>query len=121
MATNKGNAEPIHYKLTNYGFEFGSAAIERLCSDTKKGWVVLRIKTLKEDLQAYVTKTGKVRIYSEHKEWQPPKDHTKIKCSECGKKGVVAQCCKCSAYYCKECAYICDDTCECSMHTIQKL
>jgi len=53
----------MNYRETEYGFEWGLAKITRVFSDEKKGWVTLRIKTPKEDLQIYITKTGKVRVY----------------------------------------------------------
>jgi len=64
----------IHYKETKYGFEWGSAKIERCCSDEKKGWIVLFIKTPrhKNGLEIYITKTGKVRVYGK-KEWEEKK------------------------------------------------
>lgn len=54
------------YIETTYGFIYGSATVERCMSDEKKGWVVIGIKTPKADIQVYVTKTGKVRIYNYH-------------------------------------------------------
>jgi hypothetical protein len=61
-----------HHAETKYGFEFGNAKIERLCSDEKKGWVVLGLRTGKEILDIYVTKTGKVRIHdAKRREWKP--------------------------------------------------
>lgn len=52
-----------HYRETSYGFEYGSAKIERAHSDKKKGWVVLLLSTPKrKQIQIYVTKTGKVRV-----------------------------------------------------------
>jgi len=53
----------MNYRETEYGFEWGSAKITRVFSDEKKGWVTLRIETPKEDIQIYITKTGKVRVY----------------------------------------------------------
>jgi len=65
-----------HYKETEYGFEYGSAKVERLFSNEKKGWVTLGIETPKHTysggVQVYVTKTGKVRIFDERGEWTPP-------------------------------------------------
>jgi len=63
----------MNNKITDYGFNFGSAEIERCCSDDKKGWVVIMLKTPKHPngLQIYVTKTGKVRIFGKG-EWSPP-------------------------------------------------
>jgi hypothetical protein len=54
----------IHYKETPYGFEFGAADVTRCAADVKKGWIVLEIKTPKDTLQIYVTKTGKVRVHN---------------------------------------------------------
>ena len=53
----------MHYREIKYGFEWGSAKITRVFSDEKAGWVTLRIQTPKEDIQIYVTKTGKVKMY----------------------------------------------------------
>ncbi len=53
-----------HYRETEYGFEYGAAKVTRMCSDVKKGWIVLRIETPRQDLQVYVTKTGKVRVHA---------------------------------------------------------
>ena len=53
----------MHYRETEYGFEWGSAKITRGFSDEKMGWVTLRIETPKEDIQIYITKTGKVRMH----------------------------------------------------------
>lgn len=63
----------IHYAETKYGFEYGSITIERCCSDEKKKWVVLMLKTNKypNGIQIYATKTGKVRISNYGgKEWK---------------------------------------------------
>ena len=59
------NTVPIHFKEIQYGFEYGCAEITRLCSDEKKGWVTIGLKTPKKSFQLYVTKTGKVRIFDE--------------------------------------------------------
>jgi hypothetical protein len=52
---------------TKYGFQFGPALVERMCSDDKKGWVVIGIKTPKHPngIQVYVTKTGIVKVNGE--------------------------------------------------------
>ena len=67
----------MHYRMAQYGFEWGSAKVERLCSDDKKGWVLMGLETpkyAKTQLQIYVTRTGKVRIFSGHgMEWKPAK------------------------------------------------
>jgi hypothetical protein len=58
--------------LTDYGFRFGAATVTRMCHDDGKGWVVLGIKTPKQDLQVYVTRTGKIRVHDKNgKEWTP--------------------------------------------------
>ncbi len=57
---------------TQYGFEWGPVEVERGFSDDKKGWVMLLVKTRKypHSMQVYVTKTGKVRVFSAGKEWK---------------------------------------------------
>ena len=55
----------MNYQQTKYGFDYGSAKIERKCSDDKKGWVCIGIETPKATLSVYVTKTGKVRIHDQ--------------------------------------------------------
>lgn len=66
----------LHFKETEYGFEYGAAKIARFFSDEKKGWVTLGLETPKypgcEGLQIYITKTGKVRVFSQYGEWTPP-------------------------------------------------
>lgn len=54
--------------ITEYGFTYGSAEITRMHTDTKTGAVYLGIKTPKADMQIYITKTGKVRIFNGSKE-----------------------------------------------------
>jgi len=58
-----------------YGFKFGSAKVTRLASDEKSGWVDIEIKTPKQAIQIYVTKTGKIRVYGET-EWKPMEKST---------------------------------------------
>lgn len=60
-------------KTTQYGFTWGPVKVERACSDEKKGWVALLVKTKKHPhgIQVYVTKSGKVRVYSGTVEWLP--------------------------------------------------
>lgn len=59
----------IHFQENKYGFEWGGARIIRTASDEKKGWVLLRIETPKykgdKAWQIYVTKTGKIRIFTD--------------------------------------------------------
>lgn len=52
-----------HYKETKYGFEYGSAKVERIISHEKYG-NVLRVLTPKALLEIRVTKTGLVRVKS---------------------------------------------------------
>ena len=54
----------IELTETKYGFRYGSAEVTRIASDKKKGWVVLEIRTLKDFIQVYATKTGKIRVYN---------------------------------------------------------
>lgn len=63
----------MHYRETQYGFEYGNAKVTRLFSDEKKEWVTIGIDTDKQYIQVYVTKTGKLRIHSKEGEWFPTK------------------------------------------------
>jgi len=62
----------LPYSELAYGFRYGAAKVERLCSDEKKGWVTLGIETPKQSIQVYVTKTGKIRIHDGDGEWSRP-------------------------------------------------
>lgn len=53
----------VKTEVTQYGFNFGSAKVERIASDDKRQWVVISVETSKERLHIYVTKTGKVNIH----------------------------------------------------------
>ena len=53
-----------HFKMTGYGFEWGAATVERMCSDEKKGWVYIGVKTPRGEIRVYVTKTGKIRVWN---------------------------------------------------------
>jgi hypothetical protein len=64
----------MHFCNCQYGFEWGAAKITRLFSDEKKGWITIEVKTPKEDIQIYVTKTGKIRVYGSS-EWLPKKNN----------------------------------------------
>ena len=63
-------------EITQYGFIYGPATIERACSDDKAGWAVMLLKTAKhpDGIQLYVTKSGKVRIFGKDEWMQPKKD-----------------------------------------------
>ena len=54
--------DTVRRELTEYGFQFGSALVER-CMEVGKGAVVVSVKTPKHKLDVYVTKTGKMRVY----------------------------------------------------------
>jgi hypothetical protein len=69
--SRKGREVQVHYKETDYGFEYGSAKVTRFHSDPKEGWVIIGIDTPKIKLQVYVTKTGKVRVFN-NGEWLSP-------------------------------------------------
>jgi hypothetical protein len=72
-----------HYAETKYGFEWGSAHVQRVFSDDKRGWVTLTLDTPKHaghnSLQIYVTRTGKVRIHDSRGEWSPPNTVLSVK------------------------------------------
>jgi hypothetical protein len=53
----------IHYRETQYGFEYGAANVTRAVSDEKTGRVVLQVTTPKHlaGLQVYVTPTKTTR------------------------------------------------------------
>ena len=65
----------MYYAKTEYGFDYGDAKVVRLASDEKGGSIVLGIESSKhkgpDGIQVYVTKTGKIRIYSAGSEWLP--------------------------------------------------
>lgn len=56
--------------LTEYGFQFGAALVER-CAELR-GAVVVTVTTPKGRLDVYVTRTGKTRVFSAGQEWKPP-------------------------------------------------
>lgn len=49
---------------TEHGIQFGAALVECLASDDKRGWVAIGLETPKHKFQIQVTKTGKVRIFT---------------------------------------------------------
>lgn len=49
-------------KRNDHGFDFGALNVEATCSDARRGWVVVTLKTPKHSVEVYVTKTGKMRI-----------------------------------------------------------
>ena len=54
--------DDVPRELTEYGFRFGAALVER-CMSLGGGRVVVTVKTPKGALDVYVTKTGKMRVY----------------------------------------------------------
>lgn len=63
--------ETIPFYQTNHGFMWGAVEVIRVCSEDKRGAVWIDIETPKHLLQVYVTKTGKVRVYDDNREWKP--------------------------------------------------
>ncbi|MCK9358107.1 MAG: hypothetical protein M0R22_13330 [Dehalococcoidia bacterium] len=62
-------------RLTDFGFTFGVAAIERLFHDKRSHCV--GIKTPRCELQVHITPTGLVRIFDyKGNEWKPTKRHS---------------------------------------------
>jgi len=51
-------------KDTDYGFQFGPVEVTRIHSDDDNGWVVLDVKSAKQNIQIRVTKTGKIRMHT---------------------------------------------------------
>jgi len=62
LANAAATTDTVRRELTEYGFQFGAALVER-CMETGKGGVVVTVKTPKCTLDVYVTKTGKVRVF----------------------------------------------------------
>lgn len=58
-------SEELKEGTTEFGFKFGDALVERVHKNKEKGWAIISIKTSRknQELQIYVTKTGKVRVY----------------------------------------------------------
>ena len=63
--------------MTDYGFEWGNITVERL-AELPQGHRVLRVKTPRQDIEIYVTKTGLIRVFGteyasgRHGEWMKP-------------------------------------------------
>jgi len=68
MTHKKKASTAIPYAELQYGFQYGAAKVTRVCSDDQKGWVVLGIETPRQQIQVYVTKTGKIRIFENNVE-----------------------------------------------------
>ena len=52
----------IPFEKTQYGFKYGDADVTRVCSDDRKGWVVIGIASRRSSAYIRVTKTGKMDI-----------------------------------------------------------
>ena len=70
----------MKHKTTKHGFEWGDVKIKRLWACEKRGCVMIALTTSKRKIEIYITKTGKVRIWSkddegnhfgEYDEWFP--------------------------------------------------
>lgn len=57
---------PSH--LTEFGFQFGPALVERCCSLPGER-VMVTVKTPRAELDIYVTRTGLIRVFTKGKEW----------------------------------------------------
>jgi len=57
-----------HYAETRYGFQWGSATVKRIAYIAERTTVVIGIKTPRADIQVYVTRTGKVRVFRGNRE-----------------------------------------------------
>lgn len=50
-------------KTTQYGFNFGSMKVSRICGDEKTGVHVVGIETRKNNIDVRATKTGQLRFF----------------------------------------------------------
>ena len=66
----KDTEEFLQHSPISYGFKWGAATVERMCSDLRKGWVYIGVTTPKDNerIHVYVTKTGKTRVFKGGKE-----------------------------------------------------
>ncbi len=51
-----------HFAEIDYGFEWGVTKIERIASDEKRGWVVIKVTTPRDSVYLHVTRTGLIRV-----------------------------------------------------------
>lgn len=69
----------MNFGETRFGFDYGSARVERITSDEKRGWVYIQVYGMRgakvqSDIQVYVTKGGKIRVFSrDGSEWKRTK------------------------------------------------
>lgn len=69
ISSKESKDNPIPFQETEFGFDYGSAQVSRMHSNPKKGCVILCVKTPKTEIQIYVTKTGKIRLFDKDGEW----------------------------------------------------
>lgn len=71
----------MNVRETQYGYQWGPVSVERGFSDEKKGWVTVLVKTKKypHGLQLYVTKSGKVRLFSANGEFKAPTKRAELR------------------------------------------
>jgi hypothetical protein len=76
MAKSKKPTPPIPFAETRYGFNWGAAEVSRGFDDKSTGSVTLILETPKQEIQIYVTRTGKIRIHDRNGEWfcQPSRE-----------------------------------------------
>ena len=54
----------IPFAETKCGFQWGGGTITRACSIERDGSVVLTLETKRTSMDIYVTRTGKVRVFT---------------------------------------------------------
>ena len=61
----------IPFAETKHGFQWGGGKISRACSIERDGSVFLTLETKRTSLDIYVTRTGKVRVFThDGNEWR---------------------------------------------------
>lgn len=61
---DQNEREAIRREITDYGFKYGAAEVTRIHADESKGYVLIAVKSPKDELQIYVTRTGKIRVWN---------------------------------------------------------
>lgn len=56
---------------TQFGFVYGPVEVTRLFS--REDSVAIELKTERNTIDVYVTRTGMVRIFQDNREWKQPK------------------------------------------------
>lgn len=49
----------MKYEDIRFGFIWGPVQVSRICEDEKQGWVVLTLKTKREEIEFRVTAAGR--------------------------------------------------------------